>query len=129
MKEKIGILKSGQALVVLLVFVAVASVVTGSAVTVAVINLRLGSDSELGQNAFSAAEAGAHEAILSLLRNPSYSGGTLSLNGSVATMTVSPGSGKTILSEGSMGKFKRKIQVLGTYANNAFTVTSWREIN
>lgn len=122
-------LKQGQALIVLIVFVSIATIIISSAVVVTVINSRLGSDQTQSVNAFSAAETGANEAILSILRNLSYTGGTLTVGDAVATITVSGSSDKTIVSVGSVGKFVKKVQVSGTYTGNNFTVSSWSEIN
>ena len=79
--------------------------------------------------AYFAAEAGANEAILALLRNPSYSGGTLSLGDSIATITVSGNPTLTIVSSGENNGFVRKVQVTGTYSGNSFAISSWSEIN
>lgn len=122
-------LKDGQALVVLIVFVAIATIIISSAVVVTIINSRLGSDQTQSANAFSAAEAGANEAILSILRNSSYTGGTLTVGSAVATINVSGSPTVTIVSVGSAGNFVKKVQVTGTLANNNFTVSSWGEID
>ncbi len=122
-------LKSGQALVVLIVFVAIATIVVGSAVVVTIVNSRLASDVTQSADALAAAEAGANEAILSLLRNPNYSGGTLAVGPDVATITISGAPSKTIVSSASVGGYVRKVEVLGTYSGNAFAISSWKEIN
>lgn len=122
-------LKQGQALVVLIVFVVIATIIVSSAVVVMIVNSRLASDQTLSANAFSAAEAGANEAALSILRNPNYTGGTLTVGSAVATITVSGSSLKTIISVGSASNFVKKVQVTGTYAGNNFVISTWSEIN
>jgi Tfp pilus assembly protein PilX len=122
-------LKQGQALVVLIVFVAIATIIISSAVVVTIVNSRLAADQTLSANAFSAAEAGANEAVLSILRNPNYTGGTLTTGSAVATITVSGSSSKTIVSVGSASNFVKKVQVTGTYAGNNFTISGWNQIN
>ncbi len=122
-------LKHGQALVVLIVFVAIATIIISSAVVVMIANSRLAADQTLSVSAFSAAEAGANEAILSVLRNPSYTGGTLTVGSAVATINVSGSPTVTIVSTGTAGSFVKKVQVTGTYAGNAFAISSWSEVN
>lgn len=122
-------LKQGQALVVLIVFVAIATIIISSAVVVMIANSRLASDQTLSVSAFSAAEAGVNEAVLSLLRNPNYTGGTLTVGSAVATITVSGSPTVTIVSKGVAGSFVKKVQVTGTYTGNAFAISSWSEIN
>ena len=118
--------KVGQALVTLLVFIATATIITAAATTVTLINSQTTGKFAQGEAAFPIAQAGADNAILRLLRDPSYSGETdLSIGNGTATITVSGSSVKTITAEGKDGNFIRKIQVVGTFVNNTFTISSW----
>lgn len=117
--------KTGQALVTLLVFIAVATTITAAATTVTLINSQTTGKFARGESALTIAQAGADNAILRLLRDPSYSGEVLTVAGGTATITVSGSSIKTIISEGKDGNFIRKIQVVGTYVNNTFAMSSW----
>lgn len=121
--------EKGQALVSLLVFVAIGMMVTVGAVTVTLINSLATSRYSLGEETLRISEAGVDNAILRLLRNPSYSGETLTLGQGSTVITLSGTNPKTIVSEATVGSFRRKIQVVGTYANNSFTITSWVEID
>lgn len=121
--------KRGQALVTLLVFMATAITITSGAVIVTIINSQGSSKYELGEEALQIAETGADNAILRVIREPAYSGETVSIGAGTATITVSGTSTKTIVSEGSNGGFKRKVQVVGNLTNNAFSLTSWSEID
>ena len=119
-------MKPGQALVTLLVFIAVATTITAAATTVTLINSQTTGKFAQGESALVIAQAGADNAILRLLRDPNYSGETdLSIGSGTATITVSGSSVKTITSEGQDGNFIRKIQVVGTFVNNTFTISSW----
>src|SRR3990167_3088016 len=118
--------KVGQALVTLLVFIAVATTITAAATTVTLINSQTTGKFAQGEAALTIAHAGADNAVLRLLRDPNYSGETdLSIGNGTATITVSGSSVKTITAEGKDGNFIRKIQVVGTFVNNTFTVSSW----
>jgi len=118
-------MKSGQALVTLLVFIATATIITAAATTVTLINSQTTGKFAQGESALTIAQAGADNAILRLLRNSSYSGEVLNVGSGTATITVSGSSVKTITAEGKDGNFIRKIQVVGTFVNNTFTVSSW----
>lgn len=118
-------MKTGQALVSLLVFIAVATTITAAATTVTLINSQTTGKFAQGESALTIAQAGADNAILRLLRNSSYSGEVLSVGGGTATITVSGSSVKTITSSGADGNFIRKIQIVGTYVNNTFAISSW----
>mgnify|MGYP001610229476 FL=1 len=118
-------MKTGQALVSLLVFIATATIITAAATTVTLINSQTTGKFAQGESALVIAQTGADNAILRLLRNSSYSGEVLTVGSGTATITVSGSSVKTFTSEGKDGNFIRKIQVVGTFVNNTFTVSSW----
>jgi len=122
-------MKKGQALITLLIFTAMAVTVTTAAVTVTIINSQATTKFSQGEEAMHVAEAGVENGILRLLRNRSYSGETLTVGGGSATITVSGLGTVTITSVGSSGDFKRTIQVVGTLANNIYSITSWNEID
>ena len=133
LKLKITNLKliRGQALVILLVFVATATIITSAAVTVTIINARSTGTLAQGVEALAIAEAGAEDAILRILRDPlnNYAGATIPVGNGTATIVVAGTTTKTITSTGQVGSFTRKIQVVGTFSNNKFTPTAWIEIN
>ena len=122
-------LQPAQALVALLVFVSIATIVTAGATTITIINSQNTTKFSLGEEALYIAQSGADNAILRIIRNPSYTGETLTVGDGTATITVSGASTKTIVSQGKVGSFIRKIEVVGDYANNIFTITSTRQID
>lgn len=121
---------SGSALITLLVIVAVGLIVTSSAVVVAVTNSQTTSQLSRSDEVLAVAEAGAEEAILRILRNPSYSGGTMTVGSGTATMAVTGTGGTTpvITSKGQVGSIIRTVQVQTNWTNSVLTVTSWQEI-
>ena len=119
----------GQALVTLLVFCATALIVTAGATAVIIINSQTTGKFAQGEETLHIAEAGADNAVLRLLRDPNYSGETLTVGNGTATITVTGTTTKTIVSEAVNGFFRRKIQVIGSFANNIFTISSWTEID
>ena len=119
----------GQTLIMLLVFVVILMTVATGAVAVAITNSTGTAMLAQGEEVYHAAEAGADNAILRLLRNPNYSGEILPVGQGSAIITVSGGATKTITSQGVLGEFRRTIQVIGTYDHNVFSITSWQEID
>lgn len=124
-----NIFKKGQTLVVLLVLMSVGMIITTAAVGTIISDSQATSKFSSGEEAYNIAESGAENAILRLVRNPSYVGETLTVGAGTATITVSGAATKTIVSEGVSGDFRRKVQVVGGYVNNIFTPTSWTEID
>lgn len=118
-------MKRGQTVVILLVFMVIGITITSASV---MILLSESSNTSKFQQALISqqiAESGAENALLRLLRDPTYTGETLTVGAGTATISVS---GSTITSVGTSGNFRRTIQVQTTYTNNILTISSWQEI-
>lgn len=118
----------GQAMVTLLFFMIIAITITSAAVTVLLVNSLSGAKLQQGVLVRDIAEAGVENALLSLIRNPSYTGETLTVGGGNAEITVTGVDPKLITSKGRSGDFLRTIQVQAQYNDNILTVLSWREV-
>jgi hypothetical protein len=119
--------QAGQSLVALLAFMAMALTLTSAVTIVTIANATTTSKYSLGQEALAIAEAGADNAFMRLLRDPNYTGETLTMIGGTATITISGTNPKTITSYGEIGTFRRTVVVVATRTNNVLTVTSWTE--
>lgn len=120
--------EKGQAIVMLLFFMVIAITVSSAAVVLTIVN-SLSSDKYLeGNLTYYIAESGMENALLRLLRNPSYAGETLPVDGGQAKVEITGTTTKTIISEGKLGKYSRKIQVITNYNNNVLTIQSWKEL-
>jgi hypothetical protein len=122
--------RSGQTLVLLLVFFAVAITITTAAVATIVINTQSSSDQEVGLLAYQIAESGAEDALIRLIRNPNFTspGYTLTVGPDEATITVSGVATKTVTATGVSGNFSRIIQVTAVNSSGLIQVTDWSEI-
>lgn len=125
---KKNMLFKGQSLVTLLVFVLIAITITTGAIMLTISNSLSSSGLESGSRAYFAAESGAENALLKLLRDSSYTGETVTLGTDSATITVSGTGPYTIISSGRSGRFLRKIEVIVTYTPTTMTVSSWKEV-
>ena len=74
------------------------------------------------------AESGIEDAILNLLRNQTYTGSTLTVNGSDITINVTGTNPKTITSTVEFNNTKRTIEVIVLSTENNLPINSWREI-
>lgn len=119
--------QSGQALVTLLFFCIIALTITTASVVLVLSNSIAATSISQADIAYSIAESGAENATLRLLRDPSYTGETLAINGGLATIQVSGPNPYNIISSGEIGNFKRTISATVSYTNNTLTVTSWKE--
>lgn len=128
MKNHNNITKRGSTLITLLVFMIVALSVATTAVAILITNSQSGSMQEQGTEAYSAAESGIENAIIQLLRNPNYTGETLSVGSNTAIVTVTGIGPYTVTSTGTRGNYTRKVQAIIDYTDGILTVTSWKEI-
>lgn len=124
--------EQGQALITLLFFAIVGITVTSAAVVMILVNSLSGTKQQQGDIALDVAQSGAENGLLRLIRDPSYTGETLSTGGGTAVITVTgsgtSGSPYIILSKGTIGNFMREEQITATYQNNLLTVTSRQEV-
>ena len=120
-------LRSGQVLVVLLVFVAMATAVTGAAISMGIASLQSASNSSLGQSAYLLAESGLEKTLLQLLRNPDLAQNTLTTSAGIATIIVSGTDPKIIESVAQSGNFVRRIRVVAGYTNGILIIQSQHE--
>ena len=121
--------QKGQTLVSLLIII----VVTILAVASAIVSASLSSTTAIttiSDKVYYSAETGAEEALIKLLRDPSYPGETLGLSGINVEITVSSPSPteKVITSIASTNSIKRRVDVSVQFLNNILTVTSWDEM-
>ena len=121
-------LNAGQALVMLLMYMMIAIIVTTASVMLIIINSRATDSLYQGSNAYDIAESGAETAMIKLVRNPNYAGETLSVGGGQAVITITGANPKTIVSQGILNNFTRRIQVVVDTSNDTITATTWKEL-
>lgn len=121
--------KSGQTAIMLLIITLLLITLTTAAVAIAITSSRDTTTFSLGENSLTVAETGAENAMLRLLRDPSYSGdANLPIGDGNATITVTGGSTKTILSQGKIGNMVRTVEVIVNIVSGQLTLISWREL-
>lgn len=115
----------GQSLVTLLFFVIIGITIISAEAIVLYTNILSASTAEQGMDAYYVAESGIEEGLLRAIRDPSYSGGTLSVGSGSVELNVENG---VITSTGTYNNAVRKIQVTTTSSNGVLTIDSWKEI-
>ncbi len=119
--------QKGQALVSILLIMAVASLAFAASLVATSLSQTAGR-SGVSNNVYFAAESGAEEALLGLLRNPDYSHDTLSINGVNVDITIAKnGTINTIDSEASTSNETRTLEVTADTAGSQVKVLSWKE--
>jgi len=121
-------MKKGFALVLLLIFTSVAITIATAATILTISNSRSSSAGQMSQSALTTAESGVENALLRLLRNPGYTGETLTVGVGIATISTSGTSPYLITSTGRVGNYVRTVEVTANYIGGILTVGTWREI-
>ncbi len=119
--------EAGQTLIALLIFMLVAMTVTIAATAVAIINIQSNNGLSNGQTALVTANSGIENALLSLERNPTYTGSTMSLNNGTDTISISGTGTLTIVSVATVGRFQRTVTATATQTGSIITLSSWSE--
>ncbi len=124
-----NIRQNGQALVTLLLFVIISVTITSGAIIVILLNSRNVTQISQAGACKAIAETGAENALLRLLRDPSYTGEVMSLNGgSTIVQVTSNGGVYTITSTATLDSFHSTIQVVANDTNDVMSVSSWKEL-
>ena len=119
---------SGQALILLTVFVTIGLSVTLMAVTLAIATVSGSSRLEQAALIRQAAESGAENALLRLVRDPTYSGETLTVDDATVTITVSGSSTKVISVVSRRAALVKELQLVGSASDGRITVQFWPEV-
>ena len=126
MKEK------GQALIILIVAIALTLSVLTASLLASISQARVSSTSKLGQKVYYAAESGAEYGLLKSLRNPGSCTGSDILNQDSVSITVNynlSGSSCVITSEAMQNNILKKIRVEGSYTpSQIFNTCCWSEV-
>lgn len=120
--------EKGQALIVLVCFALIASTIIASTVLISIATGSASGKTQEGTIAYNNAESGIENALLRLLRDPSYTGETLAIGQGSAVITVTGTNPKTIVSQGVEGSYRRTLQAIASDSAGVLTVTSWREL-
>lgn len=120
--------QSGYMLTALLVFLVVIIVITTTSVMVSVSSLRSETYFDAGSEALAAADSGAENAILRLLRDPTYSGETLPVGNSQVVITVVGSAPQIVTAVADSGSFERTVQVQLQRVDGMLQVISWKEL-
>ncbi len=128
-------IQNGQALIIM-IFVSLIGMTIISAAAIFILqNMKSTSLVEQGTVSYYAAESGAEEALLRLIRDPNYLGTspgqplTFTVDNYQASVDITVSTpGGTIISIGTYNNSHRKIQVETVYNNYVRSITSWKEI-
>jgi len=121
--------QKGQALIALLFFVLMAIGITAAATVVVSSNSLSTSDLAEGSITKSMADAGIETGVIALLRDPNYTGETLTMDDGNVVITVTGTTNKAIIAVATNGSFVKKVEFDVTYSNNVLIPGSWKEIN
>lgn len=120
--------QSGQTLVTLLIFIAFAITVTISSIAVIISSTQSVTTLSQGEKAYIIAETGVENAILRVLRDRTYTGETLTVDGGTAEVSVS---GSTLIDVVSIGRyqgFTRTLHAQTQFNQGVLEIVTWEEL-
>ena len=118
----------GQILTSVIVFVAFGLSVIALSAILTIINLQNSMKNIESLNCLSFAESGVEEALLNLLRDPSYTGGTFSVDSAEVIVTVSTNASvSTINSKAIYNGLRRWVVATASIENMELSLLSWSE--
>ena len=120
-------MRKGQTLITLLIFVGVILTIFTPAIMINIINIMGSSKVQRGSYAYLIAESGAEEALLRLLRDPNYQGGTLQIGNGTAEIVVASNSGMIITSVGEIGSHEKRVRV-ELNVEDDLIINTWKEV-
>ena len=121
--------QQGQAMITVLYVAVIGIVLTTGALYAHVNNTISSSFGELSTLAHSAAESGVENALLRLIRDPTYTGESLVLSGNrSALVTVTGSSPLTITSNGVVGSVTQRVRAVIHYTGGILVIDSWGDI-
>lgn len=119
----------GQIMITMLYVMVVGLIITTGAALAVIANTQAATAYEMSALAHSAAESGLENAVLRLIRNPSYIGETLTIDADrTAVVTVSTGSGITITSVGTFRNITRRMEAGIQYNGGILSIDRWSEV-
>lgn len=120
--------QSGMALVTVLIFSAIAMVVIVTSISLTTITSQSSRTLLQGQRALHVAESGAENALMRLIRDPTYTQEELTIDDGTARIVVSGTSPRIVTVTGEVGNSVRQVEVQVSDQNGIMTVTSWKEL-
>jgi Tfp pilus assembly protein PilV len=121
--------QSGMALVTVLIFSAIAMIVVVTGISLVTITTQSSREFLQGQEALHITESGVENALMRLLRDPTYSGEVLTVGEGTATIVVDQFNGdRTITVTGEVGSAIRQIEVQSMDESGITSVVSWKEV-
>lgn len=120
--------QNGQALITLLFFTIVSITIISTVAIVTLVQAKNTNAQAMSGATYFYAESGAEVALVRLLRDPTYSGGNLSIDQASVTIQVTGVNPKVITAVATYLGIKRTISVDVDYSNNILRVLSWKEI-
>ena len=120
---------SGQALLTVIFIAVIGVLITTGALYALLNNINTATLKEVGTMTHSAAESGIENALIRLIRNPSYTGETMIFDDNrTVVVTVTGTSSQTITATATMGFVTQRVSVVIHYNEGVLMIDSWKSI-
>ena len=121
-------MKKGQAFITLIIFVAISVIIITAVIVIVGSNSMAMTTQAQSVSLREYAENGIENALIRLLRDTSYTGETIMVDGVTDVVTVTgSATAKTITSVATLNNFQKKIVANIAYTNNVISVVNWQD--
>lgn len=120
--------QKGQALIMVILIGIIALIAVVSAATLVVSELKKNTAVSFGVSQYQITYGALENALMRLLRDPNYTGETVTLGSSTCVITVSGSSPKAVEARCSNGTYSRKIGATVTFTGGVMAVSGISEI-
>ncbi len=120
--------QKGSILIALLIFIVVGITMTSAAIMIMIDSTVISADTLIADQSLMVAESGVENAILRLLRDPSYTGEVMEIEDGRAEVTVTNAGTILINSTGIVGRTSRTVTVELIRELGVWRVSSWKEM-
>jgi len=120
--------QKGQALIMVILIGIIALIAVVSAATLVISELKKNTTVSFGVSQYQITYGALENALMRVLRDPNYTGETVTLATSTCIITVSGSSPKTVEARCSDGTYSRKINATATFTGGVMAVSGISEV-
>jgi hypothetical protein len=121
--------QKGNILITVLIFTVIGMTITGGIISIALNENTQIVQTNNAQKALSIAQSGGEKALIKLLRDPSYTGGSYNISNGTVTITINNTNNNIeITSMGTFNNNSRTIRITSILSENNNTITGWEEV-
>lgn len=118
----------GQALLTVIFVAVIGILITTGALYALLNNINTATLGEIGAMTHSAADSGIENALIRLIRDPTYTGETLQIDGRTVVVTVTGTGTQTVIATATDNTITQRVAAVVRYTGGVLTIDSWSDV-